>query len=66
MLRDYDKATGADRGAVYMPAPQCGCPMTYMHKGQQYIVLAISGRGFPGQLIAYRLPSGAARGRRNG
>ena len=30
--------------------------MTYMHKGRQYIVLAISGGGFPGELIAFRLP----------
>jgi quinoprotein glucose dehydrogenase len=68
MLRAYDKATGAERGAVYMPAPQTGCPMTYMHEGRQYIVLAISGRGYPGELIAYRLPSGdpAPQRRRRG
>jgi len=68
MLRAYDKATGAERGAVYMPAPQSGCPMTYMHEGRQYIVLAISGRGYPGELIAYRLPSGdpAPQRRRRG
>ena len=28
--------------SVYMPAPQSGSPMTYLHNGQQYIVLAIS------------------------
>jgi quinoprotein glucose dehydrogenase len=55
-LRAYDKATGAELGAVYMPAPQSGCPMTYMHKGRQYIVLALSGRGHHAELIAYRLP----------
>ena len=57
MLRAYDKATGKDAGAVYMPAPQTGSPMTYMLNGQQYVVVAISGPGFPGELIAYRLPS---------
>ncbi|HEY6345232.1 MAG TPA: PQQ-binding-like beta-propeller repeat protein [Bryobacteraceae bacterium] len=57
MLRAYDKATGKDAGAVYMPAPQSGSPMTYMLNGKQYIVLAISGSGFPGELIAYRLPN---------
>ena len=36
MLRAYDKATGAEVGAVYMPAPQTGSPMTYMLNGQQY------------------------------
>jgi len=56
MLRAYDKASGRDAGAVYMPAPQTGSPMTYMLNGQQYIVVAISGQGFAGELIAYRLP----------
>jgi quinoprotein glucose dehydrogenase len=57
MLRAYDKATGKETGAVYMPAPQSGSPMTYMLNGQQYIVVAISGPGYAGELIAYRLPS---------
>ena len=56
MLRGYDKATGEEVGAVYMPAGASGSPMTYMHNGQQYIVLAISGGGFAGELIAFRLP----------
>ena len=57
MLRAYDKATGRELGAVYMPAPQSGSPMTYMLNGQQYIVVAISGQGFPGELVAFRLPA---------
>ena len=56
MLRAYDKASGEERGAVFMPAGVTGSPMTYMHEGRQYIALAISGGGFPGELIAYRLP----------
>ena len=56
MLRAYDKKTGEDRGAVYMPAPQTGCPMTYMLGGRQYIVLTIGGPGYPAELIAFRLP----------
>jgi quinoprotein glucose dehydrogenase len=56
MLRAYDKATGNEVGAVYMPAPQSGSPMTYMINGQQYIVVAISGNGYPGELVAFRLP----------
>ena len=43
MLRAYDKATGTEVGAVYMPAPQTGSPMTYMLGGKQYVVVAISG-----------------------
>ena len=57
-LRAYDKATGADAGQVVVPAAASGSPMTYMHDGQQYIVFAISGGGFAGELIAYRLPEG--------
>ena len=56
MLRAYNKATGADAGEVYMPAPQTGSPMTYMLKGKQYIVVAIGGAGYSGELIAFRLP----------
>jgi quinoprotein glucose dehydrogenase len=57
MLRAYDKRTGQDAGAVYMPAPQTGSPMTYMLNGRQYIVVAVSGQSFPGELIAFRLPA---------
>jgi quinoprotein glucose dehydrogenase len=57
MLRAYDKADGKELGAVYMPAPQSGSPMTYMLNGKQYIVLAISGAGYSGELLALRLPS---------
>ena len=55
MLRAYDKATGAEVGAVYMPAPQSGSPMTYSLKGEQYLVLAISGTNYSGELVAYKL-----------
>jgi quinoprotein glucose dehydrogenase len=57
MLRAYDKATGKEVGAVFMPAPQSGSTMTYMLNGQQYVIVAISGQGFPGELVAFRLPS---------
>ena len=56
MLRAYDKATGAEVGAVYMRAPQSGSPMTYQVNDQQYIVVATSGGGLSGELLAYRLP----------
>jgi quinoprotein glucose dehydrogenase len=57
MLRAYDKATGKEVGAVSMPAPQTGSPMTYMLNGTQYIVVAISGAGYSGELLAFRLPA---------
>jgi glucose dehydrogenase len=56
MLRAYDKSTGAEVGAVYMPAPESGAPMTYMVDGKQYIVLAVSGGAYSGELLALRLP----------
>jgi len=56
MLRAYDKATGKEVGSVYMPAPQSGTPITYMLNGHQYIVLAISGGNYAGELVAFRLP----------
>ncbi|MGE0043364.1 MAG: PQQ-binding-like beta-propeller repeat protein [Vicinamibacterales bacterium] len=57
MLRAYDKKTGAQVGAVYMPAQQSGSPMTYQIDGRQYIVVAISGGNYSGEYIAFRLPA---------
>jgi len=56
MLRAYDKATGKEVGAVLMPAPQSGSPMTYLLNGRQYLVVAVSGGPYSGEYIAYRLP----------
>jgi len=56
MLRAYDKATGKEVGAVFMPAPQTGSPMTYMLNGKQYIVIAVSGGPYSGEYIAFTLP----------
>jgi quinoprotein glucose dehydrogenase len=56
LLRAYDKATGKDVGAVFMPAQQSGSPMTYLLNGKQYIVVAIGGGNYPGELIAFRVP----------
>ena len=56
MLRAYDKQTGKEVGAVWMPAPQSGSPMTYSVNGKQYIVVAVSGGNYSGEYIAYALP----------
>ena len=56
MLRAYDKATGVEKGAVYIPAPQSGGLITYMAGGQQHLVVAVSGGGYSGEIIAFRLP----------
>ena len=54
-LRAYDKATGADIGKIFMPAPQTGSPMTYMLNGTQYLAVAVSGPGYAGELLVYKL-----------
>jgi quinoprotein glucose dehydrogenase len=56
MLRAYDKATGKEVGAVWMPGPQSGGPMTYSWQGKQYIVVAISGGNYSGEYLAFALP----------
>ena len=56
MLRAYAKDDGREVGAVYMPAPESGSPMTYLLNGKQYIVIAVSGGNYSGELIAFRLP----------
>jgi quinoprotein glucose dehydrogenase len=57
MLRAYDKASGKDAGALFMPAGQTGTPMTYMLGGKQYIVVAIGGTGYEAEFMAFRLPN---------
>jgi glucose dehydrogenase len=61
MLRAYDKNTGAQVGAVWMPAPQSGSPMTYSVDGKQYIVVAISGGSYSGEYVAFSLPASETR-----
>ncbi len=56
-LRAYDKSTGKEVGAVYVPAPQSGSPMTYMLNGKPYIIVAVSGGAYSGEYIAFTLPS---------
>ncbi len=61
MLRAYDKKTGADAGAVLLPAPVSASPMTYSVGGRQYIVVAVSGGAYSGEFIALRVPDAAPR-----
>jgi quinoprotein glucose dehydrogenase len=66
MLRAYDKNSGAQVGAVWMPAPQSGSPMTYSIDGRQYIIVAVSGGNYSGEYIAFALPASATRGTAGG
>jgi quinoprotein glucose dehydrogenase len=54
-LRVFDKETGAkvlEREVV--PTPH-GTPMTYLHRGKQYVVVAVGGMDQPAQLVAFTL-----------
>ena len=56
MFRALDKASGATIWETEMEAGVTGAPMTYMHQGKQYIVMAIGGREHPAEFVAFRLP----------
>ena len=43
-FRAYDKATGEVLAEIELPAGTTGAPITYMHDGKQYIVVAVGGR----------------------
>ena len=55
-FRAFDKKTGAIAWEMDLPAGVSNAPMTYMAKGKQYIVVGISGRQYPGELVALALP----------
>ena len=61
MLRAYDKQTGQQVGAVWMPAQQSGSPMSYMANGKQYIIVSISGGNYTGEYLAFSLPASETR-----
>jgi quinoprotein glucose dehydrogenase len=61
MLRAYDKLTGKEVGAVWMPAQQSGSPMTYSVNGKQYIIVAVSGGNYAGEYLAFSLPDSEVR-----
>lgn len=50
-----DKATGRQVGSVEIPSRTTAVPMTFMHKGKQYVVFA-TGAGASTSLVALRLP----------
>ena len=56
MFRAYDKKTCKSSSLYRLPGPQTGSPMTYLHKGKQYIVVAVSGQGSAAELFALALP----------
>jgi quinoprotein glucose dehydrogenase len=60
-LYALDKATGKQVGAVNIPSRTSAVPMTFLHRGKQYIVFAI-GAGDSTSLVALTLPAGESGG----
>ena len=56
MFRAFDKKTGKIVWEKELPAGVSNSPMTYMVNGKQYVLVAVSGRQFPGEYVALALP----------
>lgn len=56
MFRAFDKASGEIVWEMELPSGTTGGPMSYMHEGKQYIVVAIGALGTPPEWIALALP----------
>jgi glucose dehydrogenase/alkylhydroperoxidase family enzyme len=62
MFRAYDKRTGAVVAEIELPSKASGAPMTYLHEGRQYILIAVATREHPAELVALALPEGGIAG----
>ena len=56
-FRAYDKATGEVLTKIELPSGTTGGPMSYVHKGKQYIIVAVGSYGDPAEFIALALPN---------
>jgi glucose dehydrogenase len=56
VLRTHDKASGKIVSEVHLPAAQAGQPITYMHRGKQFIAMFIGDGKSPAELVALSLP----------
>ncbi|HEU5259018.1 MAG TPA: PQQ-binding-like beta-propeller repeat protein [Vicinamibacterales bacterium] len=55
-FKALDKATGATLWSTELPAGTTGAPMTYMHNGKQYIVVATGDANHGAEWVAFGLP----------
>ena len=55
LFRAYDKSSGITVFEIDLAAGTTGAPMTYMHEGKQYIVVAVSSRATDPEWIALGL-----------
>ncbi len=56
LLHVVDKLTGDEITRIELPATTNTAPMSYLHEGKQYIVLAVAGPGVEAELVALALP----------
>ena len=56
-FRAHDKATGEIVAEIELPNAQIGLPMSYVHEGKQYVVVAVGGGGQPAEIVALALPN---------
>jgi quinoprotein glucose dehydrogenase len=55
-LQALDKTTGQALWSGVLPTSPVASPMTYLHQGQQYVVVAVGG-GQTAELVAFALPA---------
>lgn len=55
-FKALDKATGETLWAIDLSVGANGTPMTYLHAGKQYVVVAVGGPDHPAELVALALP----------
>jgi quinoprotein glucose dehydrogenase len=56
LFRVLDPGTGAELSRLQLPAPTNAAPMTFLHEGVQYVVVAVGSARVPGELVALRVP----------
>jgi quinoprotein glucose dehydrogenase len=55
-FKALDKATGETIWSIDLGVGQNNTPMTYLHDGKQYVVVAVGSTDYPAELVALALP----------
>jgi quinoprotein glucose dehydrogenase len=56
MFRAYNKESGDIVWEIELEAGTSGPPISYLHDGEQYILVAIGDREHSPELVAFKLP----------
>jgi quinoprotein glucose dehydrogenase len=57
LFHAVDKRTGEEIASVALPAPTNAAPITFMHRGRQYVVVAVASADVAAELVAVALPA---------